>query len=109
MELSCFMHDHGIMLVIRKPQATRQIDRVCDLVATLSKVFSKNHDSWSLDPETGDFRPDQMLVCFATKSLTPDPVFSKQSDPKQQLVKQTRQGRRRQHEMMMGPFISLHY
>ncbi|XVF08163.1 hypothetical protein REPUB_Repub06bG0202400 [Reevesia pubescens] len=30
-ELSSFMHDHGLKLVVRKPQATRQNDRVCDL------------------------------------------------------------------------------
>ncbi|KAK8512322.1 hypothetical protein V6N13_097026 [Hibiscus sabdariffa] len=31
MELSCFMHEHGIMLVTRKPHATQQIDCVYDL------------------------------------------------------------------------------
>ncbi|KAL4341945.1 hypothetical protein GQ457_08G019760 [Hibiscus cannabinus] len=38
MELSSFMHKHGIMLVICKPRATRQIDRVCELDGDLVKV-----------------------------------------------------------------------
>ncbi|XVE96935.1 hypothetical protein REPUB_Repub02eG0267000 [Reevesia pubescens] len=31
MELSSFMHEHSLKLVVRKPQATRQNERICDL------------------------------------------------------------------------------
>ncbi|KAE8662759.1 Pyrroline-5-carboxylate synthetase isoform 1 [Hibiscus syriacus] len=34
-ELSSFLHEHGLKLVIRKPKATRQNDRFCDLCGDL--------------------------------------------------------------------------